>query len=142
MEFGAEKPFQNQVRQETNKQLANVTRWADKQIFPDLSLSISKIHHRIWKNIMFWIFLAVKFWTGPFFSDLTLWKSTSYVIPTKLYFAQCIIRQGDLHKWRPLLPWFFADSKLKEISKNLNNNIKTSSKVMLILRIWRVWLKN
>ena len=39
--------------------------------------------------------------------------------------------QGDLHKWRPLLPWFFADSKLKEISKNLNNNIKTSTKVMV-----------
>ena len=35
-------------------------------------------------------------------------------------------RQGDLHKWRPLLPWFFEDSKLKEILKNLNNNIKKS----------------
>ena len=47
-----------------------------------------------------------------------------------------------LYIWRPLFLWFFADSKLKEISKNLNNNIKTSSKVMLILRIWRMWLKN
>ena len=52
------------------------------------------------------------------------------------------LKQGDLHKWRPLLPWFFADSKLKEISKNLKINIKISSKVILILRIWRVWLKN
>ena len=50
--------------------------------------------------------------------------------------------QGDLHKWRPLLRWFFVDSKLKEISKNLNTNFKTSSKVMLILRISRMWLKN
>ena len=54
----------------------------------------------------------------------------------------CALRQGDLHIWRPLFPWFFADSKLKEISKNLNNNIKTSSKVMLILKISKVWLKN
>ena len=50
--------------------------------------------------------------------------------------------QGDLHVWRPLLPWFFADSKRKEISKKLSNNIKASLKVMLILWIWGLLLKN
>ena len=38
--------------------------------------------------------------------------------------------------------WFFADWKLTDIAKNLNNIIKTSWKVMTILKIWRVWLKN
>ena len=50
--------------------------------------------------------------------------------------------QGVLHIWRPLFQWFFADSKLTEISKNLTITIKTPSKVMLILKIWKVWLKN
>ena len=40
------------------------------------------------------------------------------------------------------VPVIFADSKLTEISNNLRNNIKTSSKVRLILKVLRVWLKN
>ena len=46
-----------------------------------------------------------------------------------------------LYIQRPLLTWFFEDLNLTDI-KNLNNTIKTSLQVMLVLKIWRVWLKN
>jgi len=57
-------------------------------------------------------------------------------------FKPCLLIQEVLHIWRPLFWYLFADSKPTEISKNLSKNIKTPSKVMLILKISRVWLKN
>ena len=44
--------------------------------------------------------------------------------------------------WREQWVLNFLSSKPLEISKNTNITNKTSSKVIMILRIWRAWLKN
>ena len=67
-----------------------------------------------------------------FFIMLKEWKIKSENIP--LLFSD--VNQGVLHIWSHPFQWFFADSKLTEISKNHNSIIKTSWKVLLI------WLKN
>ena len=48
----------------------------------------------------------------------------------------------NLWPWTPYWSLFFVNLKPVEISKNYTNVIWTSSKIIMILKIWRVWLKN
>ena len=67
-----------------------------------------------------------------------LWLSLLQLIVTK----NCVVDHRVLYTWRRLFLWLFADTELTEVSKNSNYIIKTYSKVMLILKISRMWFKN
>ena len=68
--------------------------------------------------------------------------SVKLLIHTPNRHQLCELTHGLLHFWTWDSLGFFGSCKLLEISKSQWNTIKTSSKVMLILKSWRVWFKN
>ena len=50
--------------------------------------------------------------------------------------------KDKLQEWTGHSTLISENLKIVEISKNNFNTIETSSKVVLIFKIWRVWLKN